>query len=181
MYQNVFHSLWIFRVFAFFFKFFLTFIFETESMKGEGQKEKETQNLKQAPGSGLSAQSPTWGSNSQTVRSWPEPKLDTQPTELPRRRWGVSYFALQCRLQCPWNIYLFLCILQVFLLGVPASGTARVRGFHVEFLFFLMSADLLFQEGSHLTLQQPPVLAKDTVQGILCLLGVRIYCLGWQT
>ena len=32
---------------------------------GEGQRQKkETQNLKQAPGSELSAQSPTWGSNS---------------------------------------------------------------------------------------------------------------------
>ena len=30
---------------------------------GEGQKETETQNPKQAPGSELSAQSPTWGSN----------------------------------------------------------------------------------------------------------------------
>ena len=41
---------------------------------GEGQRERETQNPKQAPGSELSAQSPTQGSNSQTVRSWPEPK-----------------------------------------------------------------------------------------------------------
>ena len=29
-----------------------------------GQKERETQNLKQAPGSEVSAQSPMWGSNS---------------------------------------------------------------------------------------------------------------------
>ena len=36
---------------------------------GEGQREKETQNLKQAPGSELSAQSLMWGSNSQTVTS----------------------------------------------------------------------------------------------------------------
>ena len=35
----------------------------------EGQSEGETQNLKQAPGSELSAQTPMWGSNSQTVRS----------------------------------------------------------------------------------------------------------------
>ena len=52
---------------------------------GEGQGERETQNLKQAPGSELSAQSLTRGSNSRTVRSWPEPKSDTQPTEPPRR------------------------------------------------------------------------------------------------
>ena len=48
---------------------------------GEGQRERETQNLKQAPGSELSAQSPTWGSNSRTVRSGPEPKLDAQLIE----------------------------------------------------------------------------------------------------
>ena len=51
----------------------------------EGQRERETQNPKQAPGSELSAQSPTWGSNSQSTRSWPEPKSDAQPTEPPRR------------------------------------------------------------------------------------------------
>ena len=42
---------------------------ETERQSGGGQREKETQNLKQAPGSGLSAQSPTWGLNPRTVRS----------------------------------------------------------------------------------------------------------------
>ena len=36
---------------------------------GERQKERETQNLKQAPGSGLSAQSPRQGSNPRTSRS----------------------------------------------------------------------------------------------------------------
>ena len=47
------------------------FIFEreTECEWEEGQREKETQNLKQAPGSELSAQSLTRGSNPQTVRS----------------------------------------------------------------------------------------------------------------
>ena len=38
---------------------------------GEGQRERETQNRKQAPGSEPSAQSPTQGSNSRTARSWP--------------------------------------------------------------------------------------------------------------
>ena len=50
----------------------LLFIFETERDRvqaGKGQKERETQNPKQAPGSELSAQSPKWGSNPQTVRS----------------------------------------------------------------------------------------------------------------
>ena len=48
------------------------FIFETERDRariGEGQRERETQNPKQALGSELSAQIPTRGWNSQTVRS----------------------------------------------------------------------------------------------------------------
>ena len=52
---------------------------------GEGQRERETQKQKQAPGSELSARSPTRVSNSRAMRSWPEPKSDTQPTEPPRR------------------------------------------------------------------------------------------------
>ena len=59
-----------------FFKFFLVFLFifereretETES-RGGAEREGETQNLKQASGSELSAQSPKWGSNSLTARS----------------------------------------------------------------------------------------------------------------
>ena len=41
---------------------------------GEGQRERETQNAKQAPASELSVQTPTWGSNPRTMRSWPMPK-----------------------------------------------------------------------------------------------------------
>ena len=45
------------------------FIFERERQgMSRGGAEKETQNPKQAPGSELSAQSPTRGSNSQTAR-----------------------------------------------------------------------------------------------------------------
>ena len=36
------------------------------------------QNLKQAPGFELSAQSPMWGLKPRTARSWPEPKSDAQ-------------------------------------------------------------------------------------------------------
>ena len=43
---------------------------------GLGQRERHTQNPKQAPGSELWAQSLTPGSNSLTARSWPEQKLD---------------------------------------------------------------------------------------------------------
>ena len=46
------------------------FIFERDRAQvGEGQRESETQNPKQAPGSELSVQSLMRGSNSQTVRS----------------------------------------------------------------------------------------------------------------
>ena len=42
----------------------------TQSMSGGGaERERETQNPKQVPGSELSAQSLTWGSNSQLARS----------------------------------------------------------------------------------------------------------------
>ena len=47
-----------------------SFLRERQSASGGGpERERETQNLKQAPGSGLSAESQMWGSNSQTVRS----------------------------------------------------------------------------------------------------------------
>ena len=53
------------------------FIFERDGAQaGEGQRERETQNPKQAPGSELSAQSLMRGSNPQTARSCPEPKSD---------------------------------------------------------------------------------------------------------
>ena len=45
-------------------------------MEREGDTESEA-----GSGSELSAHSPTWVSNSQTVRSWPEMKSDAHPTE----------------------------------------------------------------------------------------------------
>ena len=43
---------------------------ESKQAPGRGrEREGETQNPKQAPGSELSAQSPMWGSNAQTMRS----------------------------------------------------------------------------------------------------------------
>ena len=63
-----------FNFFYIFFKFlfYVLFIFERERERwcvGEGQRERETQNPKQAPGSELSAQSPVRGSNSE-ARPW---------------------------------------------------------------------------------------------------------------
>ena len=67
--------------------FFNVYLFLTERNRawvGEGQRERETQNPKQAPSSELPAQSPMRSSSSQTARSWPELKSDAQPTEPPR-------------------------------------------------------------------------------------------------
>ena len=83
----------------FFFIFFIKkkFVFnlhfwerQRQDVSGLGQREREAQNLKQAPGSELSAQSLTRGLNSQTVRSWPESKSVTQPTEPPQVPLGLS-------------------------------------------------------------------------------------------
>ena len=63
---------------------------------GEGQRDRETQNPKQAPGSDLSAQSLTRGSNSQTTRSWPEPKSDVQPGTPNPLILDVSVVVLNC-------------------------------------------------------------------------------------
>ena len=66
---------------SYFFFFFLNLLLgekdEDRVQAGEGQTGRETQNPKQDPGSELSARSLTWGSNSQTVRSRPEPKSNT--------------------------------------------------------------------------------------------------------
>ena len=48
---------------------------ERQSTIGGGaEREKETQDPKQAPGPELSAHSPMKGSNPQNAESWPEPK-----------------------------------------------------------------------------------------------------------
>ena len=62
-------------------KMFVYFWERLIAWAGKAQRERETQYLKQAPGSELSAQSPPQGSNTCAVRSWPEPKLDALPTE----------------------------------------------------------------------------------------------------
>ena len=48
-------------------------------------RERERENLKQEPGSKLSAQSLMWDLNPWTMRSWPELKSDAYLTEPPRR------------------------------------------------------------------------------------------------
>ena len=70
-------------LFFYFFKF--VYFWERESVQVGRNREGERENLKQAPGSELSAQNLTWGSSSRTTRSWPEPKLCAQQTEPSRR------------------------------------------------------------------------------------------------
>ena len=58
----------------FFFITFIHFLRERQRQRqsvsrGGAERERESQNLEQAPDSELSAQSPMWGSNSQTGRS----------------------------------------------------------------------------------------------------------------
>ena len=63
---------WLLSLLSFFILLFIIIfnVLERDRLKaGEGQRARETQNPKQAPGSELSAPSPTWGSNSLTVRS----------------------------------------------------------------------------------------------------------------
>ena len=72
------------------FFFNVSFIFESERDRvwaGEGQREKETENPKQAPGSELSAQSRMWGlelTNCEMV-TWAEVWRSTEwATQAPR-------------------------------------------------------------------------------------------------
>ena len=58
-------SIVFFCFFLFFFFYIYLFLRQRETEHEQGRvRERETQNPKQAPGSKLSAQSPTWGSNS---------------------------------------------------------------------------------------------------------------------
>ena len=75
---------WLIKIFFNVYLFLTERETERQSMSGEGQRERETQNPKPAPGSELSVQNPTWGLNSQTTRSWPEPKSDAPLTGPPR-------------------------------------------------------------------------------------------------
>ena len=70
---------WLVKYYPTFSRFFFLCLFIFE--RGWGQRERETQNLKQAPGSEVSAQSPTRVLNSQAMRSWHKLKWDSQPTE----------------------------------------------------------------------------------------------------
>ena len=81
------------------------YFWERQSVSGGGaERERETQNPKQVPGSELSAESPTRGSNSQTARSWPELKSDAQLIEPPR-----SPSTVYLLISHPSDLHIFLC------------------------------------------------------------------------
>ena len=63
---------------------------ESESVSG-GEAEREGGRGSKA-GPALTAESRTWGSNSRTLRWWPELKLTVKPTEPPRCPKSGSYF-----------------------------------------------------------------------------------------
>ena len=101
---------------------------------GQREKERATQSPKQAPGSEPSAQSPPRGSNSQAVRSWPEPKSDAQLTEPPRRpsrrsfifqlvdRTSTQEAGKECfHSQWPWNASLHWKWISDYLQWICAS------------------------------------------------------------
>ena len=82
----------------------------------KGQREKETQNRKQAPGSEPSAQSPMRGSNSRTTTSWPELKSDAQPTGPPR---------------CPENR--FIVAEDKVVVASGWNGELLIKGYRISF------------------------------------------------
>ena len=60
--------------------FFNVYFWERERQSASGggaERQVGTQNLKQALGTELSAQSPTWVLKPRTARSWPKPKSNT--------------------------------------------------------------------------------------------------------
>ena len=102
-----------FLFFLIFFSFFSLYLFvrqwETAGM-GEGQRERATQNLKQAPGSELSAHSRTRGSNPRADReimTWVQIRNSTD--------WAT---------QAPWKSLAFL--MEVWNHGIPERFMHRV-------------------------------------------------------
>ena len=140
---------------------------------GEGQRERETQNRKQAPGSELPAQSPTWGSNLQAVRSWPEPKSDTLPTEPPRRpiKW-ILVGSIESSLDFPSRLTVSALVgmLGTFTLDVTESVTTlsfpSLCSFSLCFCFGIVFMNSLYFSCCHVSY---------TFVGLCSALGVLTY------
>ena len=96
------------------------FLRDRESTSGGGaEREREIQNLKQAPGSELSAQSPMQGSNSRTMRSWPERSRMLNRPSHP----GTPFFLT------------FIYILFEFILGYSVRKLSRFILLHLAVHF----------------------------------------------
>ena len=63
--------------------FFNVYLFLRERERGRGRESDKDRGPE--AGSALTAESPTQGSKPQTMRSRPEPRSDTYPSEPPRR------------------------------------------------------------------------------------------------
>ena len=105
-------------------KFFSMFICFWESARarvhtGEEHRDRVTQNLKQAPGSELSAQSLMRSSNPRAMKSWPELKSDAQQTKPARHPLPVflnvfaslnfSFFKIFLAIHLLWELYYLSC------------------------------------------------------------------------
>ena len=74
--------------------------------------ERQTPNMKQIPGSELSAQSLMLGLSSPTVRALPEPKSDAQLTEPPRCPFIARFLSMPSKLSHSPCVFLTLsCVL----------------------------------------------------------------------
>ena len=97
--------------------FFYVYFWERErerAQAGKGQREKRDRGYK--TGSTLAAESPMWGPNSWTLRSWSQLKLDTtEPPKQPRiwEFWLMHFAVNSCIFLPPlptrWVFGFFLC------------------------------------------------------------------------
>ena len=95
--------------FSFLFFFLNVYFWETEREQGRDRERRRhrIRSRLQAVGSELSAHSPAWGLNSGTMRSWPEPKSDTNRLSAPRTPLG--YFKMGLFLTFHWLYYPIQC------------------------------------------------------------------------
>ena len=139
------------RMYLFFFLMFIYFWKKDRVWAGKRQRERETDNLKQAPDSHLSAQSPMWGSKSQTVRSWPE-LVRCLTNWATQTSWMYLFVLRRCMLKHLGVKY--LVVYNLFLNGIQKKVQTKWKSinkyvilmkgsFHYPFYFFCMFKMLL--------------------------------------
>ena len=149
---------------------------QRQSMSGEGRRERETQNSRQAPGSELSAQSLTRGLKSSTARSWPEPKSDTYRLSHPGApsssflMW--TYFCLTSSVFCIiWPKF------QMFGTYCPllhARYRTKGLGIHKSILVWIENTACIHcvSERFHVT-KMPAWSVFNTVANVLCYVFIK--------